>query len=141
MTSSDDERPRGEVSVYVDQELLTRAKGAVMLNEGREVTDDAVIGKALQALVVVWEKYQETADDEDGERDRIKCLGTKTDGGSCHQLTDHISGYCTPHRDQWDGETPDDRHDPESENDQTEEENQETPKTDEKTVQEQNEEQ
>ena len=90
-----------EMSVYVDQELLTRAKGAVMLDEGREVTDDAVIGKALQALVVVWEKYQETADDEDGE-------------------------------------TPDDRHDPESENDQTEEENQETPKTDEKTVQEQN---
>ena len=40
-----------EMSVYVDQELLTRAKGAVMLDEGREVTDDAVIGKALQALV------------------------------------------------------------------------------------------
>jgi len=59
-----DARPGDEVSVYVDQELLTRAKGAVMLDEGREVTDDAVIGKALQALVVVWEKYQETADDE-----------------------------------------------------------------------------
>ena len=40
MTSSDDDRPRGEVSVYVDQELLTRAKGAVMLDEGREVTDE-----------------------------------------------------------------------------------------------------
>ena len=40
-----------EMSVYVDQELLTRAKGAVMLDEGREVTDDAVFGKALQALV------------------------------------------------------------------------------------------
>ena len=46
-----DARPGDEVSVYVDQELLTRAKGAVMLDEGREVTDDAVIGKALQALV------------------------------------------------------------------------------------------
>jgi hypothetical protein len=102
MTEAVPDNDRAEdMSVCVDQELLTRAKGAVMLDEGREVTDDAVIGKALQALVVVWEKYQETADDEDGE-------------------------------------TPDDRHDPESENDQTEEENQETPKTDEKTVQEQN---
>ena len=29
-----------EMSVYVDQELLTLAKGAVMLDEGREVTDE-----------------------------------------------------------------------------------------------------
>jgi len=62
-------------------------------------------------LVEDWEEYQDDAqDDEDGERDRIKCRGTKVDGGSCHQLTDHISGYCQPHRDQWDDETPDPRH-------------------------------
>jgi len=62
-------------------------------------------------LVEDWQEYQESAqDDEDGDLDRIKCNGNKTDGGSCHQLTDHISGYCTPHRDQWDGETPDPRH-------------------------------
>ena len=62
-------------------------------------------------LVKNWQEYQESAqDDEDGDLDRIKCNGNKTDGGYCHQLTDHISGYCTPHRDQWDGETPDPRH-------------------------------
>ena len=46
----DNGRPE-EMSVYVDQELLTRAKGAVMLGEGHQLTDDAIIGKALQALV------------------------------------------------------------------------------------------
>jgi len=62
-------------------------------------------------LVEDWEEYQQAAqEDEDADRDRIKCRGTKTDGGSCHQLTDHISGYCQPHRDQWDGETTDERH-------------------------------
>jgi hypothetical protein len=62
-------------------------------------------------LVKNWQEYQESADDdEDGDLDRIKCNGNKTDGGSCHQLTDHITGYCNPHRDQWDGETPDPRH-------------------------------
>ena len=61
-------------------------------------------------LVKNWQEYQETADDEDDELNRVKCNGNKTDGGSCHQLTDHISGYCTPHRDQWDGETADKRH-------------------------------
>jgi len=40
-----------ELSIYVDTELLTRAKGVLMLNEGREPTTEEVIGKALQALV------------------------------------------------------------------------------------------
>ena len=61
-------------------------------------------------LVENWEEYQDAAQEDETDRDRIKCRGTKVDGGSCHQLTDHISGYCQPHRDQWDGETPDERH-------------------------------
>lgn len=40
-----------EIEVYVDSELLTRAKGALMLAEGREPTDDETIGKALEAFV------------------------------------------------------------------------------------------
>jgi len=43
--------PTEEMEIYVDQELLTRAKGALMLDEGREPTTEEVIGKALQALV------------------------------------------------------------------------------------------
>jgi len=62
-------------------------------------------------LVEDWEQYQDAAqEDEEDDLERIKCRGTKVNGGSCHQLTDHISGYCKPHRSQWDDETPDPRH-------------------------------
>ena len=67
-------------------------------------------------LVENWQEYQETADDEDDggepELESIKCRGTskRDGGGQCGNLTDHISGFCGYHRDQWDGETPDKRH-------------------------------
>jgi len=48
-----------EMEVYVDTELLIRAKGALMLDNGREPTTEEVIGEALQALV-----DEHTDDDE-----------------------------------------------------------------------------
>mgnify|MGYP006271899647 CR=1 FL=1 len=62
-------------------------------------------------LIENWEQYQDDSNEAtDGGRERITCRGKRTDGGDCKQQTDHISGYCQPHRDQWDGETPDPRH-------------------------------
>ncbi len=40
-----------EIEVYVDPEMLTKAKGALMLENGREPTDDETIGKALETFV------------------------------------------------------------------------------------------
>ena len=66
-------------------------------------------GKQIQKgkLVECWQQYQ----DNDEELRLVKCKGVRTNGGGCEQMTDHKSGYCHHHRDQWDGETIDDRHD------------------------------
>jgi len=40
-----------EIGLYVDQDLLTRAKGMLMLETGREPTDDEVVAEALQRMV------------------------------------------------------------------------------------------
>jgi hypothetical protein len=62
-------------------------------------------------LVEDWEQYQDAAgDDPDGgELERIKCRGVKDGGGGCGRITDHVSGFCVFHRDQWDGEETDPR--------------------------------
>lgn len=58
-------------------------------------------------LIENWEQYQDDADsDTDDTRERVICRGETTKGADCKQTTDHRSGYCQPHRDQWDGETP-----------------------------------
>lgn len=56
-------------------------------------------------LVENWEEFQETDDPEkeSGEERRV-CRGERTDGEPCKQTTTHESGYCMPHRDQWDEE-------------------------------------
>lgn len=57
-------------------------------------------------LVEEWEQYQdEPEEDTDSDREPIVCGAEKTRGGECKATTTHISGYCRPHRDQWDGET------------------------------------
>lgn len=57
-------------------------------------------------LIENWEQYQETDEsDDDSGRERVICRGETTTGDDCKQTTDHISGYCQPHRDQWDGES------------------------------------
>ena len=63
-------------------------------------------------LVENWEELQDDEEDDDAEREKIKCRGSKkrNGGGGCGNLTDHRSGYCKFHRDQWDGETTDERH-------------------------------
>ena len=65
-------------------------------------------------LVDNWEQFQDDYEDDGGEPEleSIKCRGTskRDGGGQCGNLTDHISGFCGYHRDQWDGETPDKRH-------------------------------
>jgi len=40
-----------EIGLYVDQDLLTRAKGMLMLETGRDPTDDEVVAEALQRMV------------------------------------------------------------------------------------------
>jgi len=61
-----------EMSVYVDTELLTRAKGALMLDQGREPTDEEVIGTALEALL------DEHSDDSSPERAQMAYDGEFT---------------------------------------------------------------
>jgi len=65
-------------------------------------------------LVDNWEQFQDDYEDDGGEPEleSIKCRGTskRDGGGQCGNLTDHISGFCGYHRDQWDGETADKRH-------------------------------
>jgi hypothetical protein len=65
-------------------------------------------------LVDNWEQFQDDYEDDGGEPEleSIKCRGTskRDGGGQCGNLTDHISGFCGFHRDQWDGETADPRH-------------------------------
>ena len=57
-------------------------------------------------LIENWEQYQDSNDSDDSSgRERVLCRGEKTDGDDCKQTTDHVSGYCQPHRDQWDGES------------------------------------
>lgn len=56
-------------------------------------------------LVEEWEQYQDNKEDSDTDREPIVCGAEKTRGGVCKATTTHISGYCRPHRDQWDGET------------------------------------
>lgn len=59
-------------------------------------------------LVENWEDYQELeASTDGGESQRVKCRGVKDDGTGCGALTDHESGFCAYHRDQWDGEADD----------------------------------
>ena len=57
-------------------------------------------------LVEDWAEYQDAASDDpdDGELERIKCRGNKTNGDGCGQLTAHVSGFCGHHRDQWRGD-------------------------------------
>ncbi|NEU56267.1 ATP-binding protein [Halorussus sp. MSC15.2] len=43
-------------------------------------------------------------DDGDESPDRVKCRGVNKEGESCGTLTDHESGFCEWHRDQWDGD-------------------------------------
>jgi hypothetical protein len=57
-------------------------------------------------LIENWEQYQESDDSDDSSgRERVICRGETTTGDDCKQTTDHVSGYCQPHRDQWDGES------------------------------------
>ena len=66
-------------------------------------------------LIDDWEQYQDNSGEshEQNQRDRIKCRGMKSDGDRCSRVTDHISGICTFHRDQWDefDNEPDPRYD------------------------------
>ncbi len=43
-------------------------------------------------------------DNSDETPEKVKCRGTSKDGSGCGTLTDHESGYCQWHRDQWDGD-------------------------------------
>jgi len=76
-------------------------------------------------LVDNWEQFQDDPDDDDRpDRELIKCRGHKTDGGQCGQVTRHISGLCTPHRDQWEqfDEDADPRHEIDDDDEATNEE-------------------
>ncbi|SEK70364.1 P-loop NTPase family protein [Haloferax larsenii] len=56
-------------------------------------------------LVEDWQQYQDDADDEeDSTPERVTCRGLKTSGDDCNQLTNHESGFCAHHRNQWDGD-------------------------------------
>ncbi|WP_206750609.1 hypothetical protein [Halorubrum sp. ARQ200] len=56
-------------------------------------------------LVKDWQQYQDEAQEEqESDLERIKCRGSKSGGGGCGQLTDHVSGFCGYHRDQWNGD-------------------------------------
>lgn len=58
-------------------------------------------------LIEDWERYQDDAGADDpggaGEEQR-KCRGENRHGEQCGQVVTHESGYCTHHRDQWDGD-------------------------------------
>ena len=67
-------------------------------------------------LIANWEQYQESNDsDDESGRDRVTCRGERTNGDDCGDTTDHISGYCGYHRDQWDQETPHPQYDDQQE--------------------------
>lgn len=50
-----------------------------------------------------WDIEDEFGDDDtDGEDKKVKCKGHTSDSEPCGAMTDHKSGYCQYHRDQWD---------------------------------------
>ena len=52
-----------------------------------------------------WERYQDDHETDDAPDDEPRsCRGTKSGGDDCNALTDHESGFCPYHREQWDGE-------------------------------------
>ena len=53
-------------------------------------------------LIENWREYQ---DKNQNTRDPVKCRGNKNDGSDCNAMTDHKSGHCQWHREQWAGET------------------------------------
>ncbi|MFC3957879.1 AAA family ATPase [Halovivax cerinus] len=60
-------------------------------------------------LIEDWEQYQDGHETDGGtDTGRVSCCGVKANGDDCNSLTDHESGFCAYHREQWDGE-PDER--------------------------------
>ncbi|WP_254861731.1 AAA family ATPase [Halovivax gelatinilyticus] len=56
-------------------------------------------------LIEKWERYQSDYQrDEEADDRRVSCRGIKDDGKDCNALTDHESGFCPYHREQWDGD-------------------------------------
>lgn len=55
-------------------------------------------------LVDNWEQYQDGEGKDASEAtspERVKCRGVNSEGEGCGAMTDHESGYCEYHRDQW----------------------------------------
>lgn len=55
-------------------------------------------------LIEGWQQFQESGSNDETENERVKCRGVKDNDDGCNSLTDHDSGYCQYHRNQWDGD-------------------------------------